>query len=289
MDMSAHASRFAAGLVETGLALDFTEASLPRVDRLLALMKREIASAPTEERRRVENTAALNIGAYVGELLRREEGGVWTDGPNGVPVVDLGSHLATTVWVVLGLFRDGRIMMPDGEVTTVTAYYQSITTIARASLEAIVRGPHADLADLQRAMSADDELAAWLIVQAQLAVKTGQTKWGLPLDFTLDSLKGIENMLEALHAGVKSAAPEDRPTDDQVQRLSVLWGVYVGEVTRRQYGGTWTIDQPDNVLTLNINDAKVWPLRKVQKRIIDGPGDAIPFYVVAIGKMIASR
>jgi hypothetical protein len=109
------AQEFVTRLSAEGLALDFTPASLAILDRVLATGKKQLAAMPLSERSTQESWACLNMGAYVGEVLRCEDGGVWTKGEDGLPRLDLGSHQAPVVAVVLGLINDGAVEMPGGD------------------------------------------------------------------------------------------------------------------------------------------------------------------------------
>jgi len=288
-DMTALAQKFAESLKAKGVLLDFKPSSLAVIDRVLAAAKGDLKNMSAADKRNVENHACVSIGAYVGEVVRREEGGVWVQGDDGLPRVDLGSHLAPVVAVVLGLFEHGRVRMPDGPVETLTAYYNAVSKMARVALEQVVSGGSKDLQTLMCEMSADGELAKWLAVQAQLAVKTAGTKWSTPLDFSPKSLDGVERILSELHDLLKTAPPGDRPTDKQIEGAAIIWGVYVGEVIRRHYGGKWALSKPDGALQLEIEKATIFPLRKVQKRLVDGPGDAVPFYFNAMRVALAQR
>lgn len=289
-DMIGLARQFATTLSNKGLKLDFKPASLAVVDRVLVSSRTELAAMSAGEladRKRLETHAALNMGAYVGEVLRVDEGGLWTKGPDGLPAVDLGWHIASPIATVLGLLTRGRVEMPGGSLESLVKYYGVVSAASREALEGVVRGPHQTIESLQRDMTDHGELAVWISNHAQLAVKTAKTKWNTSLDFTPASLQVLEGVLTELHDVLRTAPPEDRPTDQQIEMAAKIWGVYVGEVVRRHLGGKWSVSE--GVLQLEINDARIFPLRKVQKRLIDGPGDAIPFYFHAMQAHFAGK
>ena len=286
-DMSGLARQFASTLMNKGLKLDFTPASMAVLDRLLLRTKKELDAMSLVDRKTFENHASLNIGAYVGEVLRLQEGGIWIKGQDGLPAVDLGWHIVPAMTTVLSLLTVGRVQMPAGPVDTLVAYYESASTMARETLEVIVRGPHETFESLHQNMTDNTELARWLGIQAQLAVKTARTKWGASLDFTPASLQSVENVLAQLHDVLRTAPPEDRPTEHQIETAAKLWGVYVGEVIRRHLGGKWVLSE--GVLQLKNDTGTMSPLRKVQKRLIDGPGDAIPFYFHVLTQVASGR
>jgi hypothetical protein len=179
--------------------------------------------------------------------------------------------------------------MPGGPVNSLQAYVEGVSRASRTWLETVVRGRSESIESLQREMSDQGELAAWLVNETARAVVTARTKWTLALDFTPKSLEGVDQVLGHLHDLMKNAPANDRPTDKQTEAAAVAWGVYVGEVIRRHYGGKWAISQPEGVLQLEISGARVFPVRKVQKRLVDGPADAIPFYFNAMRSVLAAK
>jgi hypothetical protein len=138
--MPSIAEELATKLASRGLALVFTPASLPTVDRVLTSAIKELAAMPGPDRKQQESHTCLKIAAYVGEVLRREEGGMWATAPDALPFLDLGAHHAPIVNAVFALMTDGRIEMPDGPVDTVVAYDDHLSRAARGWLEGIVRG-----------------------------------------------------------------------------------------------------------------------------------------------------
>jgi len=128
------AQKFADALNAKGARLDFTPASLAIVDRMLARTKEEMHTLSGAEKQSLQNQACLHLGAYLGEVVRREAGGVWIKGEDGLPRIDLYSHVAPVVTVVLGLIHRGHVDMPGGPVETLTAYCNVVSETARAAL-----------------------------------------------------------------------------------------------------------------------------------------------------------
>jgi hypothetical protein len=284
LDMAAMAREFAENLGKAGVPLDFTPASLAHIDSLIATIVKKLPPATVPEGKQKRAMACLNIGAYVGEVLRLHEGGVWVMGDDNVYLLDLGALQAPVIQAMFGFMTDGKVSTPSGPADSVVSYYQTASSLNAAWLVTTVCGRHSNLESLHREMSHDADLAQWLSSQAQIAIKTARTKWDLALDFGPDSLRKVESVLAQLHDALKTAAPEERPTEKQIEAASIIWGVYVGEVIRRQYGGKWELT-PDGVLQLTINASTLFPLRKVQKRITDGPQDNVAFYCHALKRV----
>lgn len=282
LDMPTMAREFAENLRKGGVSLDFSPESLPNIDGLIAALLKQLPPATTQEGKEKRARICQNLGVYLGEVLRQHDGGVWVIGDDKVPVLDLGGLVAPVMQAMFGFLTDGRVAMLNGTADSVVSYYEQVSRANASWLESTVRAHHPDMESLKREMSADANLAKWLAGQAQIAVKTARTKWDLALDFTPESLKRVEGVLEQLHDMLKAAPPDERPTEKQIEGASIAWGVYVGEVVRRHYGGQWELSKPDGILQLVIGKASVFPVRKVQKRITEGPGDNVAFYFSAM-------
>jgi hypothetical protein len=159
-DMGAIARQFASSMSQHGLTLDFTPGSLLVADRLLTASRKKLAGHAPADRREQENIAALNIGAYVGEVLRREVGGMWSAGEDGLPALDAGGVVAPVVGAVVSLLLHGRVEMPGGPVNSLQAYVEGVSRASRTWLETVVRGRSESIESLQREMSDQGELAA---------------------------------------------------------------------------------------------------------------------------------
>lgn len=281
-DMPTTAREFAANLGQAGVSLDFTPASLVRIDGLIAALLKKLPPANTPEGQAQRARACVNIAAYVGEVLRLHEGGIWVMGDDNLQYVDLGAHRLPVIHAIFGFMTDGRVAMPEGTADSVVSYYEQVSRANGSWLEDAVRGQHPDLASLEREMSADAGLAKFLSGQAQIAVKTARTKWELSLDFSAESLKQVEAVLGHLYDMAKAAPEHERPSEKQIEGASMAWGVYVGEVIRRHYGGKWELKKPEGVLQLTIKESALFPLRKVQKRLTNGPEDNVAFYFHAM-------
>ena len=116
-------------------------------------------------------------------------------------------------------------------------------------------------------------------------MQNARIKWTESLDFTPDSLEAIERMLGKMHNLAKFAAPGEGPSEEQIATAAKLWGIYVGEVIRRHYGGQWSLGG-DGVLALSIGEAQVFPVAKARKRIVDGPAENIRYYFSAMAKVL---
>jgi hypothetical protein len=76
-------------------------------------------------------------------------------------------------------------------------------------------------------------------------------------------------------------------SEQQISEQSTLWGIYVGEVIRRYYGGQWSI--VDGVPDLTLGGTNAAPIAKVRKRITGGPMDNLKYYFTSIMKGLSSQ
>jgi hypothetical protein len=116
-----------------------------------------------------------------------------------------------------------------------------------------------------------DEMMKHFASEAALWVKQDK---GIELDYSLDSIKVIEEQLAQLSKTVDKANPQPG-----MRGQAVGYGAYIGEVLRRKDGGSWAVDHPNGwersyPLTLKSN-VVVFPAMWSWKRIINGEQDNI--------------
>lgn len=288
-EMPAIAREFVAACAVQQIALDYTAATLPSLDRWIAGARPVLAEA---EATRVPGASAqtskcvLWTTAYLGEVLRRHTGGPWLD-VSGQPAIRLGpsAHLFPLV-VVADLLRVGSARAGDRVVETASAYVELAQGVQHHMALLAVFGGYAEPDELERSMSGTPELSDWLVGQCLSAVKTSGAMWGLGLDFTIDSLDGLDRVLGELHAMQVAAPPLERATDEQVRAAVATWGTYLGESLRRSYGGMWRVDSETHGLSLVIDGHTLWPFSKVQKRLLTGDAEPVAVFARAVGRAI---
>jgi hypothetical protein len=275
-----------------GPELTFDEASLPVLDRLLKQWRQEIAAMAPGERKLTSGTVGLRVGAYIGEILCRRRGCAWCDYAVAeraqIPVVDLGGAMALTIPAAVGLLEDGAVKLGDKTARTASEYYQEV---CRAQEEVLIKrlAGTGTLEELRAALSSDPKLSDTLIGILSSALQTASCKWGLNLDFSPASLEGLDALLEELHKGVSdsNAPPDRRPTEAQMNGVVTIWGVYLGEVVRRNLGGRWLntpMGEAGPHLRLECGGRELLPLSRVFRRIRDGVSKSVrAFYAFAGG------
>ena len=269
--MPAMAAEFAEACKSKGIALDYLPRTLPLVDRLI---KTDPASVSPKA-----------ITAYVGEVIIRETGAFWYDFDDK-PFLNVGDYQADPMTAVVALFERGTAQEGDLAIQSTKAYCELICRMQRLWLDGTILAGYESMSALRTSMTPDAKLAGWLVAQAQLAVKTAKMQFQESLDFSDDSLGGVERILSVLHKQATSP-PGEGLTEEQLAEASKMWGAYVGEVVRRHYGGQWSTSA-DGVLQIALSGTSPAPVVKVRKRIVDGAADNVKFYVASIAKALSS-
>lgn len=268
-----------------GINLDHLPRTLPLVDRVLGGARTELqqmmaGNAP--QARDHFKKYAMWITAYLGEVIRRETGGSWYDFDDR-PFLNVGDYAADPMTTVIALFESGTAQEGDVTIESTKAYCELICRMQRLWLDGTLIGTYETMTALRTSMTPDAKLAGWLVGQAQAAVKTAKMTWQESLDFSDDSLDAVERILSAIH---KKGAAEP-PSEDAVAEAGKMWGVYLGEVIRRFYGGQWSTS-PDGDLQLVLSGWTAFPIVKVRKRIVEGTAENVRMYFAAIPKALQS-
>lgn len=105
------------------------------------------------------------------------------------------------------------------------------------------------------------------------------TKWvekdkGLELDYSLESIRVIENELDQVSKEVDHTNPQQGTFG-----IAMGYGAYIGEVFRRRIGGSWAVDHPAGgrqsyPLTMQTN-VTIFPVGWCWKRLTVGEEDNV--------------
>lgn len=120
------------------------------------------------------------------------------------------------------------------------------------------------------------------------AARLAREKFQIDLDGSFESIEGLERILalqwDAIPKGWKRYLKRG-PSDDEIERLTYLWGGYLGEAMRTRLGGTWVMPEEGSMAgyaCLDIEGTLTSPQAKVGKRLTEGPEDDVWFYARAI-------
>jgi hypothetical protein len=108
------------------------------------------------------------------------------------------------------------------------------------------------------------DLGAMMEGYAKAAVELARREFRQSLDFTSDSIDGLDEILVLV-----GESPEL-----DVDFEARLWGSYLGEVLRLRYAGSWEMTQyPGGVVavpTVAVRGSRLFPLMKVYRRLTVG-------------------
>jgi hypothetical protein len=129
-----------------------------------------------------------------------------------------------------------------------------------------------------------DEMMEYFATEATKWVKNDR---GIDLDYSVDSVKVIEEELARVSTDVDRANPQ-RGTFG----LATGYGAYIGEVLRRRDGGSWAVDHPvggprSYPLTSKSNST-VFPIRWCWKRLTVGEEDNVYHKVLLLSASAGS-
>lgn len=114
---------------------------------------------------------------------------------------------------------------------------------------------------------------------AEASINFGKV-FGIMLDYSEESIEAVEEILnnyrKSLPRNMLGRYKKKLEKDEKTIQIAEILGGYIGEVIRKYIGGEWFIE--DDIVTLVINDTKIFPSVKVFKRIKNGSEDSVYFY-----------
>ena len=124
------------------------------------------------------------------------------------------------------------------------------------------------------------DLGAMMEGYAQAAVECAKREFKQRLDFTAESIDGLDEILVLV-----GESPE-LDLDFEVR----LWGSYLGEVLRRRYAGSWEMTQyPGGVVAvpaIEVRSSRLFPLLKVYRRLTVGDEEDLgAFYAMVTERL----
>jgi hypothetical protein len=124
----------------------------------------------------------------------------------------------------------------------------------------------------------DEALAKTAATASQDAVKLAKQNFNVVLDWSDSSIGDLERVLDGYYR-----LKLDAGTDEQaLSQVGALFGSYMGEVFRRNHGGTWGFVTQDASrfpgMRAEHSGQLFWPWGRVQNRIVNGPSDNVVGY-----------
>jgi len=137
------------------------------------------------------------------------------------------------------------------------------------------------------------ETAQLMAEYAQDAVETAHDKFQIDLDYTLESVDLLDVILEAQFAAMPTGWQllyRRRPSKRKLRTLSKMWGGYLGEVLRRQWGGQWMAPEDGPFkggLTLLVQGTMLSPVAHVHRQLVNGSEASVAAYVASLIPLFA--
>lgn len=117
---------------------------------------------------------------------------------------------------------------------------------------------------------------------AEFAIRAAKKTMDIELRYDLKSLGRVDEIIEAM----------DEPED--LTRMVLILGSYVGEVFRRVYRGRWEWSEEFQDWSVALprkgrKDGHILPFAKVKKRFVNGEADSIGFFARVIHDFLEGK
>ncbi len=109
------------------------------------------------------------------------------------------------------------------------------------------------------------------------AVDFARENMKVDLDWTDESVQRLESILDIFHRELAT----ERPSDETVATFSKMWGSYLGEVYRKNHGGTWGMVTHEGRSFPGFRSSSgslFWPWGRVENRLRKGTEDNVWHY-----------
>lgn len=104
---------------------------------------------------------------------------------------------------------------------------------------------------------------------ARRAVEIARKDYGITLDFSRQSLRDLNRLLDRAHSLITSPAYAGKVPDRTIQ----VWGAYLGETIRRENNGIWTENPAASEYrqySINTPTGNIFPMEQVYLRVVEG-------------------
>ena len=137
--------------------------------------------------------------------------------------------------------------------------------------------------DVRRSFEANATVAKMAAAYALDAIDVAQRNFGTALDGSEASVANVEQLLDTLQQSI----PEQKPSKDVIWTFAKIFGSYVGEVFRKNYGGSWGFcadESGEKQYALEQNGTIIWPHTRAYKRLVDGPENNVWHYYQVLAR-----
>jgi len=120
-----------------------------------------------------------------------------------------------------------------------------------------------------------------MVAYAEDAVDYARERFGVTLDYSVDSVKHVEEIATKLYESIPTGISRflrKGPKPTEVETICKMLGAYVGEVYRREKGGEWDTNEKFKAIGVRKGESWIFPPAKIHKRLTNGPEDNVWFY-----------
>ncbi len=111
---------------------------------------------------------------------------------------------------------------------------------------------------------------------ANYAVDAAKKRYNLDLDYSEQSISGLDKILEKIYWGFSGHA-KDEGEGGLIYNTAIIWGSYLGEYIRLKWGGTWITK--DSYRLLSVNNVEYSPINVVYQKISRDPESSLESYI----------
>jgi catabolite regulation protein CreA len=129
----------------------------------------------------------------------------------------------------------------------------------------------------------DPKIEEIMLNYAHHAIATAKKHFGINLDWSDNSIKNVELILENLHETAKA----DKPSEEDIYTFAQIFGSYVGQVFKRNHNAEWGTVTIGNEKLPGLRTKRgniFWPWGKANNRITNGKEDNIFHYYQVLVK-----
>lgn len=139
------------------------------------------------------------------------------------------------------------------------------------------------LADTKQSFTPDANVQKVAEAYALDAIDFAKKQFNISLDWSDPSVAKVEQALAMMHSSFLTTTP--RPTEEQAMTFAKAFGSYVGEVYRKNHGGSWGIVSLNGQQFPGLqtkSGVNFWPWGRALNRIMQGPENNIADYYRAL-------
>lgn len=127
------------------------------------------------------------------------------------------------------------------------------------------------------------EITGAMAEYANKAVEFSLNTFKKTLDYSEESIQEVENMLAIMYEAKPAGL-----ADSNILYMAKLFGGYLGEIMRKRWKGEWSMEEADHAadVELVIHNQKLYPVKKVYYRLVNGPTENVWNYYQSLKRNI---